>query len=639
MRLLLCLFITISVTNPATGRDFKFADMQSRIQATISKSMPAVVSCGLKGRPGGFSAVIISKDGYVLTAAHCVMASAKKKDTKYIVRLSDGRTTEATALGFNRRLDCALMKITKEGEWPFVNMGDSSQLVKNQPCVGISHPAGHNPKRGAVVRFGRVKEVVTPVAGMVQTTCRIEPGDSGGPIFDLDGNVIGINSQIRSDLSRNYQVAINTFHEYWEQLKKPGVFNPKGTPGVPSLGLSMNNTKKGITVRSTQKDSIAATGGLKRGDRITQVNKRRVMTSNQLTREYIKLYQTGADKISLTVKSGDEEPNEVFLTLPDRPERSGEAIPELESLIALVEPLEDKLDETTVLIASQQATRPMSVYGTRISDNGLIVSKSSQVGDDDISVKLRTGELLPTIVIARDEAMDLVLLKCDGLTDSNFVSLDDASTQSLDLGRILLSPNSRGPGCVSVIGSNVFGSTSPTAIPPKVIVGIRWNTKLKPVRILSVMPKSPAAKAGVKAKDILLKIGVPTDDGFEDRPIKSAADAQKIFQSLKPNDRITFTLNRSGAETVTMIKVAPRPNIQVRRHAADFLVGGKSQRRTGFKSIFTHDATLQQKECGGPVFDIDGNFVAINIARHSRAQFYAVPAAEVEQFVNKNLPK
>ncbi|MFK7821851.1 MAG: trypsin-like peptidase domain-containing protein, partial [Planctomycetaceae bacterium] len=575
MRLLLCLLITAGGNVLASDRDsgeFEFANIESRIQSTISKSMPAVVSCGLKGRPGGFSAVIISKDGYVLTAAHCIMASAKKKDTKYVVRLSDGRKTEAKALGFNRGLDCALMKITEDGEWPFVEMGDSSQIVENQACVGISHPAGHNPKRGAVVRFGRVKKVLTPIAGMIQTTCRIEPGDSGGPIFDFDGKVIGINSQIRADLSRNYQVAINTFHEYWEQLNKAGSFNPKGIPGVPATGMSMKNTKKGIAVRSTSKDSIAALAGLKPKDRITRINDRRVMTTSQFNREYVKLYQSGADEISVTVQVREEEPRQIFLKLPERQERTGEAIPELENLIEVLEDVEDKLDDTTVLIASQHSTRHMSIYGTRISDDGLIVSKSSQVGDDKISVKLRTGKLLPTTVVARDESLDLVLLKCPMLSDANFVSLDEAKAQSLDLGRVLLSPNSRGPGCVSVVGSKVFGSGNPAVAPPKVIVGIRWNPKSKPVRILAVTPKSPAAKAGVKPNDILKMIGVSTDNGFEDKPIKTAADAQKIFRTLKPNDRITFTLNRRGSETVTMIKVAPRPNIQTRRHAADFLV-------------------------------------------------------------------
>ena len=87
---------------------------------------------------------------------------------------------------------------------------------------------------------------------------------------------------------------------------------------------------------------------------------------------------------------------------------------------------------------------------------------------------------------------------------------------------------------------------------------------------------------------------------------------------------------------MSRIQLIKRPYREIKRHAADFLVGGKSERRTGFKSAFTHDATIQQKECGGPVFDMQGNFVALNIAKHSRAQIYAVPADVVRAFVEEH---
>ena len=646
MRLLTVLMLSLlsleSSVLAAEGFDFK--EMQARIQATIEKTMPAVVSCGIKNKPGGFSAVIVTKDGYVLTAAHCVFASKKDKKVRYELRLSDGRTTKAEALGYCDRLDCALMKITEEGEWPFVEMGDSSELVQNQPCVGISHPGGHNKGRGAVVRFGRIKEVITPIAGMIQSTCRIEPGDSGGPVFDLDGKVIGINSQIRTDLTRNYQVAINTFHEYWKKLERRGSFNPSGTPGVPEIGLRMRNTSKGIVLTGTRINTIAREAKLKKDDRITQVNKRRVMTSAQLVREYIRIYRSGAMTMSLTVKSGEDEPREVVLKLPERKERTGEPIAQLENLIGELEQLEDELDDTIAVIVSQQGTRPMSVYGTRISDDGLIVSKSSQVGDDEIFIKRRTGELLASEVVARDEKTDLVLLRCSSLVGPGFVALNDSESppppQPHVTGRFLLSPNARGEGCVSVIGSNIFSSVNPpTAMKPmKVFVGAFWRPKGKPVRIVGVAPKSPAAKAGVKVGDVLLRIGLPSKDGgFEEKDVKDTTAVANILRSLKPNDRITLTLKRNGAETVTMVKLLAPPKGSSRRHAADFLVGGKSDRRTGFQSIFTHDATLQQKECGGPVFDPAGEFVGLNIARHSRAQFYAVPADVIRKFVADNL--
>lgn len=628
-----CAILMVAVLEVvASGHsDFDFNAMESQIQATVAKSMPAVVACTIKGRPGGFSAVIVSKDGYVLTAAHCVAIGGKAKKTKYTVHLADGRKTEAEALGFSRTLDCALMKITKKGNWPVAEMGDSSQLVKNQPCVVISHPEGHNPNRGAVVRFGRIKATITPVAGMIQSTCLMEPGDSGGPVFDLDGRVIGINSQIRSDLTRNYQVSINTFKQYWEKLKKPGTFTPSGTPGVPTI-IHMKNTRQGIEVAKVDADSIAGRAGLKKGDKISRINNLRVTTSRQFTTQYIKLFRTGAGEIPVTVKSGDDEPRVVVLKLPKRKKRTGVAVAELENLIEQVAELEEELDDATVLVTSRQVSRPMSVFGTVISSDGLLLSKNSQVGDDAIFVKLRTGKRIPVEVVSRDEETDLVLLQCNELSGGKYVALGDTEegeADELPLGRMLLSPTSRGPGCVSVIGSKVFGSAVGRTNVPKSFLGVGWNETAKPVKLTRIVPNSPADKAGLKVGDVILKVN--------DTIVKTSADVRKVLRPLEPGAFIILSLTRNGSEIGKRIKVGKRPNVQVKRHAADFLVGGKSERRTGFKSVFTHDATLQQKECGTPVFDVHGEFVGLNIARHSRAMCYAVPASVVREFVESNL--
>ena len=637
LSLLLACPAIVSAEANATGPDVDFSDLQSRIQSTVAKTMPAVVGCNIKGRPGGFSAVIVSKDGYILTAAHCVANGNKAKKAEYVVHLSDGRKTKAEALGFNRTLDCALMKITEEGEWPFAEMGDSDQIVQNQPCVGISHPEGHNAKRGAVVRFGRVRQIVTPRAGMIQTTCLIEPGDSGGPVFDFEGKIIGINSQIGKDLNANYQVSIATFEKYWEKLKKKGSFTPKGTPGVPLLGLNMSSSRKGIAVSKVTEDGIAAKAGVAKGDRIKRINDGRVMSSRQFMTQYIKLYQAGAKSLTVTITTGEDEPRDVVFELPERAPRSGTAMPELENLIQQAARLEDELDDTTLLIGSKQLTRSLSVYGTLVSDDGLIVSKASQVGDKDIYVKLRTGVRLDTEVLARDQQTDLVLLRCADLPSQRFASLEPLSEEPKKpgLGHILLTPNSRGPGCVSVLGSKTFASGDSAKSPPSAYLGVYWTGK--PIKIVRVVPGTPADKAGLRLGDTIVSIRVHNSDGpGEEVQAKSLITMQKFLQPLKPGQYVLLKTKRGQAESMSRIQLIKRPYREIKRHAADFLVGGKSERRTGFKSAFTHDATIQQKECGGPVFDMQGNFVALNIAKHSRAQIYAVPADVVRAFVKEH---
>ena len=99
--------------------------------------------------------------------------------------------SEAVGVGYCQSIDCGLLKITDPGEWPAAEMGWTCDLEINEPCISISHPLGYVKDRGAVVRFGRIAELYSPGEGHTQSTCLMEPGDSGGPLFDVKGRVIG----------------------------------------------------------------------------------------------------------------------------------------------------------------------------------------------------------------------------------------------------------------------------------------------------------------------------------------------------------------------------------------------------------------------------------------------------------------
>ncbi len=106
-------------------------------------------------------------------------------------------------------LDCGLVKITDPEDLPFAEMGWSSDLQPNQPCISLGHCHGFNRQRGPVVRFGRIVKPVSKVNGYIQSTCLMEPGDSGGPLFDVRGRVIGIHTQIEDSLdAENVEVEI-----------------------------------------------------------------------------------------------------------------------------------------------------------------------------------------------------------------------------------------------------------------------------------------------------------------------------------------------------------------------------------------------------------------------------------------------
>lgn len=166
-----------------------------------------------------FSGVVVSADGYILTVAHAVVP-----ERTYKITFPDGTETIAVGLG---RIgwpdsanvpDVAIMKIVRSGNWPFAEMGWSENVKEGDPVIGMSYPETMTVLF-PTVRYG----VVTGMDGygrFMGTTSAMEPGDSGGPIFDIYGRVIGLNSRCNIVENDNKEVRISFYHQYWTALKK-----------------------------------------------------------------------------------------------------------------------------------------------------------------------------------------------------------------------------------------------------------------------------------------------------------------------------------------------------------------------------------------------------------------------------------
>jgi len=321
----------------------------------------------------------------------------------------------------------------------------------------------------------------------------------------------------------------------------------------------------------------------------------------------------------------EDETRDITMKLPPLPDPAGEAIPELERLASQVAAEEEVLDDSIVLISSLRDNRHRVVYGTLVTADGLIVSKSSQVGEKELVVKLPDGERPAARVVARDEKNDLVLLRCESLTGHTPLEFRPTTTSQPAFGSMLLTPNPRGEAYVSIVGTRVFESTA-QAGNSQSYLGIAMQDRGGRAIINGVNRNSEAGRAGLRKGDVIVSLN--------GQKVKKVSEVSAFLKKLKPGSQFFMELQRNGAAIAKRVRVGNRP--QVKRHAADYLVGGKSERRDGFSAIFTHDATFQQKEVGTPVFDLDGEFVAFNIARHSRAQCYAIPANIVAEFVTRN---
>ncbi|MDB6132339.1 MAG: peptidase and chymotrypsin/Hap [Verrucomicrobiales bacterium] len=196
-------------------------ERQTRVLEAVQKVGPTVVAitgASAKGSMGSGSGVIISKDGLVLTAGHVLAATGED----LIITLPGGREVKGKSLGRDMNRDAALAKITDPGDYTFADMADPSSIEKGEWVVALGHPGGYDPQRGAPLRVGRLWDVDNKT--FYRSDCTVSGGDSGGPLFDLSGKVIGIHSSISQNLSENRHVPIGVFEKDMERLKNKEVW-------------------------------------------------------------------------------------------------------------------------------------------------------------------------------------------------------------------------------------------------------------------------------------------------------------------------------------------------------------------------------------------------------------------------------
>ena len=185
--------------------------MQNRFRELAAKLVPCTVGLRVGGAQG--SGVIISEDGYVLTAGH-VSGKAGRSVT---VILHNGKQLKGKTLGADIAMDAGLIKIEEKGEWSYAKMGQSKDLGRGQWCICIGHPGGYQPGRSAPVRVGRILD---NRPNGIRTDCVLVGGDSGGPLFNTEGKIIGINSRIGSTIRANLHAPIDAFTRGWDRMAK-----------------------------------------------------------------------------------------------------------------------------------------------------------------------------------------------------------------------------------------------------------------------------------------------------------------------------------------------------------------------------------------------------------------------------------
>jgi serine protease Do len=234
------------------------------------------------------SGFLISKDGVILTNAH-VVDGAKE----VMVKLSDHREFKAKVLGSDKTSDIAVIKIDAR-DLPAVHLGNSDKLSVGDYVLAIGQPFGLEETATAGIVSAKGRSL--PGDGYVpfiQTDAAVNPGNSGGPLFDSDGTVVGINAQIYTN-SGGYQgvsfaIPINVAVQIKDQILKTGKVSHARLgveiqPLTQSLANSFNlKSPNGALVAKVEPDSAAAHAGIKVGDVILKFNGEPVFDAGQLS--------------------------------------------------------------------------------------------------------------------------------------------------------------------------------------------------------------------------------------------------------------------------------------------------------------------------------------------------------------------
>ncbi len=279
--------------------------LEAKVEAVSRKAMPATVALLSEKTESSGSGVITTAAGLILTAAHVIQGA-----DEITVVFPDGEQVRGKVLGANYSKDIAMVQIEGKGPWPFAEMGESKSLKAGDRVIAMGHSAGFDAARTPPVRFGRV--VSQGPGNFLTTDCTLIGGDSGGPLFDLDGKIVGINSSIGVSHANNNHAGIDGFKQDWDRIMAGEAWgqltmNPFANPEKPVLGIVMGLSRGniGVPVEALAPRSPAAAAGLRPGDIITRLDDTNVPNGNQL--EQILVKRQAGDKIKISVMRGRKE--------------------------------------------------------------------------------------------------------------------------------------------------------------------------------------------------------------------------------------------------------------------------------------------------------------------------------------------
>jgi serine protease Do len=372
------------------------------------------------------SGFFISEDGYLVTNNHVV-----SDGTSYTVVMDDGRELDAKLVGTDPRTDLAVLKVDSSDKFTYVDFADDAKVRVGDWVVAVGNPFGLGGTVTAGIVSARGRDIgAGPYDDFIQIDAAVNRGNSGGPAFNLSGEVVGINTAIFSPSGGNVGIAFaipaSTARQVVGDLIKGGTV-ARGWLGVEiqqvtseisdSLGLTGT---KGALVSGAQDGGPAKKAGVKAGDVITAVNGKEVASPRELSRQIAGI-QPGSS-VEVTVwRNGKSEVLKVALGELPAPEKQASAAPDapaapgdsdkLADLGITVTPSEDGkgLVVTDVDGGSDAADRGLQAGDVIVSVNASEVSSAGDVSKA-MDAAAKNGRKAVLVQVMRDNASRFVTL-------------------------------------------------------------------------------------------------------------------------------------------------------------------------------------------------------------------------------------
>ena len=379
----------------------------------------------ITGQGSGF---FISADGYAVTNNHVVEHAESVK-----VTTDDGKGYTAKVIGTDPRTDLALIKIEGGSNFPYVKLADSTPRVGDW-VLAVGNPFGLGGTVTAGIVSARGRDIgAGPYDDFIQIDAPVNKGNSGGPTFDVDGNVIGVNTAIYSPSGGSVGIAFaipaSTVKNVVGQLRDKGVVT-RGWIGVqiqpvtPEIADSMGlKNAAGALVAEPQLNSPAVKAGIESGDVITAVNGTAVRDARELARRIGTMTPGTTIKLDV-IHAGQQKTVSLTLgTLPNEKEAKNEPAPPSKSADIDVPKLGFKLAPADKVSGASDK----GVVVTAISQGGVAADHGLQVGDVILDVGGKPvatpDEFNQTLSDARKDGKHTVLFRVKSGADTKFVAL------------------------------------------------------------------------------------------------------------------------------------------------------------------------------------------------------------------------